>query len=97
MDKNDRDARLQLAQTQARKVRTILADEGITFGEAVSFSSEIFQVLSVMGEVNPMLTKSLVYLALKLQKSDLANELLRQPNMSASSGETSKDTEGDTG
>lgn len=97
MEETTRAARYKLAQDRARKVRNILAENKVTVGEAIAFSSEMFQLLSVMGEVNPMLTKTLAYLGVKLQDSDLANELLRQSNVSNSSGETPKDSTGNTG
>lgn len=93
----DRATRYKLAQEKARKVRLILAENKITFGEGIAFASEMFQILSVMGEVNPMLTKTLAYLAVKLQDSELANELLRQPNMPDSSREASEDSDGNAG
>jgi hypothetical protein len=97
MEKSDREVRLKSAQEKARKVREILIKEGVTFAEAICFSSEIFQLLAVMGEANIMLTKHLTYLALRLQDSELTNGLLGQPELSSTSSKTTDNPIGDKG
>lgn len=97
MDGSDREHRLKDAQTKAARVRKILEKERVTLGEAICFSSEIFQMLAVMGEANIILVKHLSYLALRLNNSELGNGLLGQSKLSTTSSETTTDSAGDKG
>lgn len=73
MDKNDRQIKYNIASARAKKVRDILAEADVTFGEALSLGSELFQVLSIMGETAPILSKALAYLTIRIQGSELDN------------------------
>lgn len=87
MEGSDYANRVAVAQEKARKVRDILADNKVSMSEAICFASEMFQILAVMGELNPRLVSGLTLLTLKLQDNELTNGLLTKSNLSNPSTE----------
>ena len=78
MDNISRKARIDIARNRAAEVTSLLKEHNLTFGHAVSFASEIFQILAVMGEANQALVKGLVALTLQIQGTDIDSYPMRE-------------------